>query len=141
MASPSDTDNDTCHCRESVEPGSPTISALMFSAGVVGNVIALVLLEVHRRKEQRRERRERLSLFHVLRCVSIGCPYFYWRRVSRRCGFISIPVIYIICMLFCLLPFGGFGSYVQYCPGTWCFIDMKPSRAEHKLYAALYASM
>ncbi|KAL4656245.1 prostaglandin E2 receptor EP2 subtype [Arapaima gigas] len=196
----SDTDNDTCHCRESVEPGSPAISALMFSAGVVGNVIALVLLEVRRRKDQRRER---LSLFHVLvtalvltdlmgtclvsplvlasyarnltmigmsgsnavcqyfgfsmtffslatlsilfamaaeRCVSIGCPYFYGRHVSRRCGFVCIPTIYAACALFCLAPFAGFGAYVQYCPGTWCFIDMNPAQGADRLYALLYAS-
>ncbi|KAJ8411884.1 hypothetical protein AAFF_G00155220 [Aldrovandia affinis] len=196
-----DTINDTCHRRENIESGSPTLSALMFSAGVMGNVIALILLEIRRRKNQSRQR---LSLFHVLvtalvvtdlmgtclispivmssyatnltmvgmdrtrsvckyfgfsmtffslatlsillamaleRCFSIGCPYFYGRHITKRLGYISISFIYLICVVFCLLPFAGFGDYVQYCPGTWCFIDMNPHKLEDKVYANVYATV
>lgn len=196
-----DTDNDTCHHRKFIEPSSPTISALMFSAGVIGNVIALILLEIRRRKDLSRQRP---SLFHVLvtalvvtdlmgtclispvvmasyatnmtvttmgknssvckyfgvsmtffslatlsilfamaleRCFSIGCPYFYGRHITKRVGYVSIPFIYLICVVFCLLPFLGFGDYVQYCPGTWCFIDMNPHRLEDKVYANAYATL
>ncbi|XP_036398564.1 prostaglandin E2 receptor EP2 subtype-like [Megalops cyprinoides] len=193
--------SDTCHQREFIEPGSPTISALMFSAGVIGNVVALLLLEIRRRKDQSRQR---LSLFHVLvtalvvtdlmgtclisplvmasyatnmtmigmsgdltvckyfgfsmtffslatlsilfamaleRCFSIGYPYFYGRHITKRCGYVSIPFIYCVCIVFCLLPFLGFGDYVQYCPGTWCFIDMNPPQYHHKVYANVYATV
>ncbi|KAG9336716.1 hypothetical protein JZ751_003064 [Albula glossodonta] len=195
------TDNDTCHMRKDIEPGSPTISALMFSGGVIGNVVALILLEIRRRKDQSRQR---LSLFHVLvtalvvtdltgtclisplvmasyatnmtmmgmidgnylceyfgfsmtffslatlsilfamaleRCFSIGCPYFYGRHISKRLGYFSIPFIYLMCVVFCSMPFMGFGDYVQYCPGTWCFIDMNPSKLEDKVYANVYATV
>ncbi|KAJ8290239.1 hypothetical protein GJAV_G00010390 [Gymnothorax javanicus] len=194
-----DTDKDPCHHREFIGPSSPTISALMFSAGVIGNVIALILLEIRRRKDQTRQR-----LFHVLvttlvvtdlmgtclispvvmasyatnmtiismgesrsmcayfgvsmtffslatlsillamaleRCISIGCPYFYGRHITKRLGYISIPFIYLICVVFCLLPFAGFGDYVQYCPGTWCFIDMNPRKLEDRVYANAYATV
>lgn len=199
-------ENDTCHCRSSVETGSPLISAIMFSAGVIGNVIALVLLEVRRRKEQSRQR---LSLFRLLvttlvitdltgtclvsplvltsyainttligmtegnvtvtgavcqyfgfamtffslatlsilfamafeRCLSIGYPYFYGRYITRRCGYLTLPLIYLLCFIFCLMPFANFGMYVQYCPGTWCFIDMNPGKTKDRVYAEVYATV
>ncbi|XP_048842296.1 prostaglandin E2 receptor EP2 subtype-like [Brienomyrus brachyistius] len=48
--------------------GNPTVAGLMFSIGVVGNLIAFLLLEVHRRREQVRQRR---SLFHILVTVLV----------------------------------------------------------------------
>ncbi len=177
-----------------VSDGSPTTSAIMFSAGVLGNVVALILLEIRRRKQP-------TSLFQVLvtsliftdllgtfsvsplvltaylrnesligmcekglvcghfgyamtffsmvtlaillsmaveRWLSIGHPYCYEKRMSKRCGYITITLIYLLCALFSVSPFLGFGKYVQYCPGTWCFIDMHAS--EHKVFNMIYAS-
>uniref|UniRef100_A0A8C1XJT4 Prostaglandin E2 receptor EP2 subtype n=1 Tax=Cyprinus carpio TaxID=7962 RepID=A0A8C1XJT4_CYPCA len=195
------TENKSCNESLSVElNGGPTISAMMFAAGVLGNLVALVLLEFHRRKEKNRQRQ---SLFHFLvttlvvtdlmgtclisplvqiayitnttlvgmsetravceyfgfamtffslvtlsillataleRCLSIGYPYHYGRLVTKRCGYITIPCIYLICFLFCLMPFAGFGKYVQYCPGTWCFIAMNPEGMEDRVYANVYAT-
>ncbi|XP_056624565.1 LOW QUALITY PROTEIN: prostaglandin E receptor 2a (subtype EP2) [Triplophysa dalaica] len=178
----------------------PAISAMMFAAGLIGNLVALVLLECRRRKERHRQRQ---SLFHLLvttlvvtdllgtclvsplvqtayftntslvglsegrevcdyfaftmtflslstlsillamaleRCLSIGYPYFYGRRVTKRCGYITIPSIYLVCFTFCLMPFAGFGEYVQYCPGTWCFIAVNTDGNEDKAYAKVYAT-
>lgn len=185
------------------ENGGPTISAMMFAAGVLGNLVALILLEYRRRKEKNRRRQ---SLFHLLvttlvitdltgtclisplvqiayfknitlvglsespaapvcqyfgfamtffslgtlsilltmaleRSYSIGYPYHYGRHVTKRCGYITIPCIYLACFLFCLMPFAGFGKYEQYCPGTWCFIAMNPSEPEDKAYANVYATV
>lgn len=191
----------SCHYREINEPAKPTSSLLMFAAGVIGNVIALALLETRRRKERSRGRR---SLFRVLvtalvvtdlmgtcsvspvvlasyatnksviamgsngvvckyfgfsmtffslatlsilfamaleRCFSIGFPYVYERHFGSRCGFISVPSIYAICAIFCILPFVGLGNYVQYCPGTWCFIDMNPVGLLDMIYSNLYATV
>lgn len=194
--------NGTCNEMLRVERnGGPAISAFMFAAGVLGNLLALLLLEFRRRKERTRRRQ---SLFHFLvttlvvtdllgtcfvsplvqtahftnttlvglsgtravcnyfaftmtflslstlsillamaleRCLSIGYPYFYGRRVTKRCGYITIPSIYLFCFIFCLMPFAGFGKYVQYCPGTWCFIAMDPGGKEHRAYANVYATL
>ncbi|XP_043119291.1 prostaglandin E receptor 2a (subtype EP2) [Puntigrus tetrazona] len=192
------------NCTESLsveQNGGPAISAMMFAAGVLGNLIALVLLEFRRRKEKNRQRQ---SLFHLLvttlvisdlmgtclisplvqtayltnttlvglsetraaceyfgfamtffslatlsilftmaleRCLSIGYPYYYGRHVTKRCGYITIPCIYLVCFLFCLMPFAGFGKYVQYCPGTWCFIAMNPEGIEDRVYVNFYATV
>ncbi|XP_016086156.1 prostaglandin E2 receptor EP2 subtype-like [Sinocyclocheilus grahami] len=192
----SDPKNVSCHEQPTVSDGSPTISAIMFSAGVLGNVVALILLEIRRRKQP-------ASLFQVLvtslvftdllgtfsvsplvltaylrnesligmserrlvcghfgyamtffslvtlaillsmaveRWLSIGHPYCYEKRLSKRCGYITVALIYLFCALFSATPFFGFGKYVQYCPGTWCFIDMNPSEREHKVFNIIYAS-
>ncbi|TSK72187.1 Prostaglandin E2 receptor EP2 subtype [Bagarius yarrelli] len=75
------------------------------------------------------------------RYLSIGFPYLYGRRVSTRSGYVAIPCIYLLCALFCCMPFVGFGSYVQYCPGTWCFIDMNPTDRADRVFANTYATV
>ncbi|MGH0180731.1 UNVERIFIED_CONTAM: hypothetical protein FKN15_004888 [Acipenser sinensis] len=192
-----------CHNITSVPEGqSPVISAVMFTAGVVGNVIALCLLRIPQRKTKNKHR---VFLFHILvtclvvmdllgtclvspvvlasyslnrtlvnqnlecgalckyfaftmpfftlstmlilfamaveRLLSIGCPYFYQKHITKRLGYIAIPVTYVICLLFCLLPIMGFGEYVQYCPGTWSFIDMNASERTNRVYSLVFASV
>ncbi|XP_029376524.1 prostaglandin E receptor 2a (subtype EP2) isoform X2 [Echeneis naucrates] len=85
-----------------------------------------------------------LSLLFTMaleRCFAIGYPYRYSRHVTKKCAYITIPLLFLLCMSFCLLPFAGFGKYVQYCPGTWCFIDMNPVETEDRVYANLYATI
>lgn len=197
--------NDTCHDKPHIDASeSPLISAIMFAAGIFGNVAALVILEIRRRRDTRTAEGRRRSLFNILitslvvtdlagtclvsplvqlsyssnvtlmgmsttasvcnyfgvtmtffslatmsllftmaleRCFAIGYPYLYSRHVTKKCAYITIPVMFLLCTLFCLLPFAGFGSYVQYCPGTWCFIDMNPEAKEDRAYANLYATL
>ncbi|TKS66270.1 Prostaglandin E2 receptor EP2 subtype [Collichthys lucidus] len=198
---------DRCHTDLHISPGtSPVTSAIMFAAGVVGNVAALLILEVRRCRDARTGDRRCRSLFHILitslvvtdlagtclisplvqlsysrndtlvgmsssnenvckyfgctmtffslatmsllftmaleRCFAIGYPYLYNRYVTKKCAYITIPLVFVLCILFCLLPFVGFGAYVQYCPGTWCFIDMNPKgKDDDRAYANLYATV
>lgn len=199
-------EDDPCHRIKYIEPPtSPLISATMFAAGIFGNVAALVILEIRRRRELRSEGTWRRKLFHILitslvitdllgtclisplvqvayarntsmvgmsfnnksvcsyfgvsmtffslatlsllfsmaleRCFAIGYPYLYSQHVTKKCAYITIPVVFLLCMSFCLLPFAGFGKYVQYCPGTWCFIDMNPLQEDDRAYANLYATI
>lgn len=199
------TENDTCHFKTHIDPSeSPLISAIMFAAGIFGNVAALVILEIRRRRNNRAGGPRRRGLFHILivslvitdlagtclvspivqvayawnttmigmsptssvcsyfgvsmtffslatmlllfmtaleRCFAIGCPYLYSQHVTKKCAYITIPLVFFLCALFCLLPFAGFGKYVQYCPGTWCFIDMNPLQPEDGIYAIVYATV
>ncbi|XP_052047694.1 prostaglandin E2 receptor EP2 subtype isoform X2 [Apodemus sylvaticus] len=180
---------------------SPAISSVMFSAGVLGNLVALALLARRWRGDTgcSAGSRTSISLFHVLvtelvvtdllgtclispvvlasysrnqtlvalapesractyfaftmtffslatmlmlfamaleRYLSIGHPYFYRRHLSRRGGLAVLPAIYGVSLLFCSLPLLNYGEYVQYCPGTWCFI-----RHGRTAYLQLYATM
>ncbi|XP_024077308.1 prostaglandin E2 receptor EP2 subtype-like, partial [Terrapene carolina triunguis] len=195
------------HC-ETQEPlsaeESPAISAVMFSAGLLGNLSALALLA--RRRLGRRGRP--LSLFHVLvtvlvltdllgtclvspvvlasygrnrtlvalaedrrlclyfgfamsffglatmlvlfamaleRCLALGQPYLYERFVRRRSALLlALLALYAFAAAFCALPRLGFGATVQYCPGTWCFIQMRAAQGAagwDAAYSLLYATL
>uniref|UniRef100_A0A3Q0SFU0 Prostaglandin E receptor 2a (subtype EP2) n=1 Tax=Amphilophus citrinellus TaxID=61819 RepID=A0A3Q0SFU0_AMPCI len=184
---------------------TPLISAIMFAAGIIGNVAALVILEIRRRRNMRTGSTSHHGLFHILikslvitdltgtclitplvqvsyarnqtlvgmstgtwsfcwyfgvsmtffslatmlllfttaleRCFAITYPYLYNRHVTKKCAYIAILLVFLLSTLFCLLPFAGFGEYVQYCPGTWCFIHMSPETPVNRVYAILYATI
>nr|XP_047922235.1 prostaglandin D2 receptor isoform X1 [Anser cygnoides] len=185
------TGREPCERGEALVAGArPLVSALMFSAGLLGNLLALGLLLRCRRPPRARPP----SLFHVLvlalvvtdllgtcsvspfvlasyhrnltltalargghiclyfgfamsffglatmlilfamaleRCLALGRPYFYERFLSPRTGSVALPAIYTFAAAFCSLPLVGFGRYVQYCPGTWCFIQMYLDDGRH----------
>ncbi|XP_004415872.1 prostaglandin E2 receptor EP2 subtype [Callorhinus ursinus] len=191
-----------CRSLEWLRSGeSPAISSVMFSAGVLGNLIALALLARRWLGDAGRSagRGNSISLFHVLvtelvftdllgtclispvvlasyarnqtlvalapkrractyfafamtffslatmlmlfamaleRYLAIGHPYFYQRWVTRRGGLAVLPAIYTVSLLFCSLPLLDSKQYVQYCPGTWCFIQ-----PEETTYLQLYATV
>ncbi|GAA6218587.1 prostaglandin E2 receptor EP2 subtype-like [Lates japonicus] len=192
----SSTVHSKCRQSTSVEYGQPIISAVMFAAGVVGNIVALVLLRVRRKRTSP-------SLYQVLvtallmtdllgsisvspvvlsayaqnktlvgmgaknalcryfgfnmtflslstlailcvmaleRYLSIGHPYFYERHLSERCSYIPIALIYLGSIIFCVPPFLNVGEYVQYCPGTWCFLEMRSNDLASNVHIGLYAS-
>ncbi|KAK1889005.1 Prostaglandin E2 receptor EP2 subtype [Dissostichus eleginoides] len=85
-----------------------------------------------------------LSIVNVIaleRYLSIGQPYFYERHLSKLRGYITVALIYLGSILFCIAPFLGFGDYVQYCPGTWCFLEMSHKKeGKDQVYIGLYAS-
>uniref|UniRef100_A0A8D2LHH1 Prostaglandin I2 receptor n=1 Tax=Varanus komodoensis TaxID=61221 RepID=A0A8D2LHH1_VARKO len=178
--------------------GNPSMSAFMFAAGVVGNLLALAILGIHRK-----ELRTKSSSFCILvtglaitdllgtcvvspvvfvaysrnatlvgmaggrhwlcdlfafsmmyfslaallilgamaveRCLALSCPYFYSQHSVRRWVKLSLPTIFTASALFCLLPFLGVGRFKQYCPGTWCFVEMDIGPAEQRSGAAAFS--
>ncbi|XP_032337928.1 prostaglandin D2 receptor isoform X1 [Camelus ferus] len=80
----------------------------------------------------------------ALECwLSLGHPFFYRRHITPRRGALVAPVVGAFCLAFCALPFAGFGKFVQYCPGTWCFIQMVHEERSLSVlsYSVLYASL
>ncbi|XP_006894425.1 PREDICTED: prostaglandin D2 receptor [Elephantulus edwardii] len=196
-----------CHNTTSVEKGnSATMSGLLFSTGLVGNLLALGLLA--RSGLGLHPPRPPPSVFYVLVCgltvtdllgkcllssivlaayaqnrsltalvpgsgsalchtfaffmtffglasvlqllamalecwLSLGHPFFYRRHITLRRGALVAPVVSAFCLAFCALPFAGFGEFVQYCPGTWCFIQMVHEEGSLSVlgYSVLYATL
>ncbi|XP_067411230.1 prostaglandin E2 receptor EP2 subtype [Emydura macquarii macquarii] len=200
-----------CEVQLELEPAeNPAISAVMFSAGLLGNLTALALLLARRRRRRRGGRP--LSLFYLLvtalvltdllgtclvspvvlaaygrrrtlvalaegrrlclyfafamsffglatllvlfamaleRCLALARPYLYERLVRRRSALLALAALYAFAAAFCALPLLGFGRYAQYCPGTWCFIQMRLGRTAagdgdgdgDATYSLLYASL
>ncbi|XP_004681926.2 PREDICTED: prostaglandin D2 receptor [Condylura cristata] len=80
----------------------------------------------------------------ALECwLSLGHPFFYRRHVTRRRGVLVAPIVGTFSLVFCALPFAGFGNFVQYCPGTWCFLQMVHEERSLSVlgYSVLYASL
>ncbi|XP_074141226.1 prostaglandin D2 receptor [Sminthopsis crassicaudata] len=75
--------------------------------------------------------------------LSLGYPFFYRRHVTLPRGALVTPAMGVFCLFFCSLPLVGFGKYVQYCPGTWCFIQMaSEQRSLSEVgYSILYATL
>ncbi|XP_043930266.1 prostaglandin D2 receptor-like [Protopterus annectens] len=75
-------------------------------------------------------------------CLSLGYPYFYQRHITKRKGLLCFTAVYLFCLIFSSLPLLGFGQNVQYCPGTWCFIQMTSDSSKNVFsYAVLYATL
>ncbi|XP_022076611.2 prostacyclin receptor [Acanthochromis polyacanthus] len=175
--------NELCHNTTRIvgRDGKPSTSIIMFLSAVVGNLLALFILGVHRK-----EHRSRSSVFCILvtglaltdllgtcllsppvficyahnmsllslgneelcnlfgfamsffglaptlilcamaveRCLAISHPYFYSVHIRQSFAKFTLFFIYLFSLAFCLLPYSGYGKFRQYCPGTWCFIDM-----------------
>ncbi|XP_004454137.1 prostaglandin D2 receptor [Dasypus novemcinctus] len=80
----------------------------------------------------------------ALECwLSLEHPFFYRRHITLRRGALVAPSVGVFCLAFCALPFAGFGQFVQYCPGTWCFIRMVHREGSPSVlgYSVLYASL
>ncbi|XP_056139982.1 prostacyclin receptor [Lampris incognitus] len=86
-----------------------------------------------------------LCAMAVERCLAISHPYLYSKYVRRSFAKVALLLIYLFTSAFCLLPFLGFGRHRQYCPGTWCFIDMKADGEEDDgwllAFSLLYSSL
>uniref|UniRef100_A0ABM5FC61 Prostaglandin E2 receptor EP2 subtype n=1 Tax=Pogona vitticeps TaxID=103695 RepID=A0ABM5FC61_9SAUR len=95
-----------------------------------------------------------LGAMALERSLALGAPYLYARLLgARRCApallaAAVLPALAVLAAAFCALPLLGFGRYVQYCPGTWCFIEMR-SAAQARgsgppgalAFSLLYASL
>ncbi|XP_029373737.1 prostacyclin receptor [Echeneis naucrates] len=71
-----------------------------------------------------------LCAMAVERCLAISHPYFYSVHIRRSFAKFTLFFIYLFSLVFCLLPFSGYGRFRQYCPGTWCFIDMDATEVD-----------
>ncbi|GCB73509.1 hypothetical protein scyTo_0002588 [Scyliorhinus torazame] len=164
------------------QDGRVVVSTLLFTTGLIGNIIALVILGKHRQHS-----RQQVSAFYVLvtglvltdlfgKCLispmvfasyatnrtltalaknntlcdyfsfsmsffglasmcilfamalecwlSISHPFFYQQQFTKRRVVLIFPAVYTCSLLVCSMPLMGFGKIKQYCPGTWCFLDM-----------------
>ncbi|CAJ1065415.1 prostacyclin receptor [Xyrichtys novacula] len=86
-----------------------------------------------------------LCAMAVERCLAISHPYFYSVHIRRSFAKFTLFFIYLFSLLFCLLPYTGYGKFRQYCPGTWCFIDMDATGDEKanlvRAFSVSYSSL
>ncbi|XP_078089314.1 prostaglandin D2 receptor-like isoform X2 [Mustelus asterias] len=82
-----------------------------------------------------------ILLAMALECwLSISHPFFCQEHFTKRRVVLLFPAVYTCCLLFCSMPLMGFGRNKQYCPGTWCFLNMA-SEEGILSFSVLYASL
>lgn len=59
----------------------------------------------------------------VERVLALTFPYFHERVLTRNKIYLTILSCFTFVILFCCLPFVGFGSYAHQFPGSWCFLN------------------
>ncbi|XP_028921134.1 prostacyclin receptor [Ornithorhynchus anatinus] len=78
----------------------------------------------------------------VERYLALSRPYLYAQHDPRRWARLALPAAYTFCAAFCSLPFAGVGRHMQYCPGSWCFIQMEtPDDAAARAFSLAYAGL
>uniref|UniRef100_A0A8C3RRZ8 Prostaglandin I2 receptor n=1 Tax=Chelydra serpentina TaxID=8475 RepID=A0A8C3RRZ8_CHESE len=82
-----------------------------------------------------------LCAMAVERCLAISHPYFYSQRNGRGWAKLALPAVYAFSALFCCLPFLGVGQHKQYCPGTWCFVEMASAQPGAGAFSLTYATL
>lgn len=80
-----------------------------------------------------------LCAMAVERCLAISHPYLYSKYIRRSFAKVALVFIYIFSSVFCLLPFLGYGRHRQYCPGTWCFIDMDVDKGKDENWVLAFS--
>lgn len=75
--------------------------------------------------------------------LALAYPFMYQRRMTNKVGLVVPVVSCIFSLAFCFLPFLGIGKFVQYCPGSWCFIEMtvRSSAPKDRIYSMLYGTV
>lgn len=176
-------------------------SSLLFSAGLLGNIIALFILWQHKLRS-----RKKTSVFYILvtgltltnlmgKClvspmvsaaysknqtlvemaadrtlcdvfsfcmiffglapmlillamaldcwIALANPFFYHTYITKKFALVVPAIVYVFSGVFCSMPFFGIGKFEQYCPGTWCFIQMTVEGSEPKVlaYSLLYGTV
>ncbi|XP_078264055.1 prostaglandin E receptor 4 (subtype EP4) c [Rhinoraja longicauda] len=165
-------------------------SATMFAVGVVGNLIAIVVLCVSKREQKE-------TTFYTLVCglavtdllgtcctspvviatylthqwpggqplchffsfsmlffgsagmtimcamsieryLAINHAFFYGRYIDKGLARLALMGIYLLNLVFCIMPFFGLGSNARHFPGTWCFLDWRANSTVGATYSYMY---
>uniref|UniRef100_A0A8C5PVA5 G-protein coupled receptors family 1 profile domain-containing protein n=1 Tax=Leptobrachium leishanense TaxID=445787 RepID=A0A8C5PVA5_9ANUR len=133
----------------------------MFVFGVVGNLIAIVVL-CKSRKEQKETtfytrvygpvtiatyvqnrwpKGDQLIIcaMSIERYLAINHAYFYNHFEDKKLAGLTLCAIYASNVLFCTLPSMGLGKTTYLYPQTWCFIDWRTNRSTYAAYSYMCA--
>ncbi|KAG9481105.1 hypothetical protein GDO78_010384 [Eleutherodactylus coqui] len=176
-------------------------STLLFSAGLLGNIIAIFILWQHKLRS-----RKKTSVFYILvtgltvtnlmgKClvspmvsaayaknqtlvemaedrtlcnvfsffmiffglapmlillamaldcwIALANPFFYHTHITKKFAMLVPVIVYIFSAAFCSMPFFGIGKFEQYCPGTWCFLQLTVEGSQPSVlaYSLLYGTL
>lgn len=75
----------------------------------------------------------------IERVIALRFPYYHERALTKRRVIIMILSCWGFVLIFCCMPFVGFGSYAHQFPGSWCFLNFHRESTSDEAYAYTYA--
>ncbi|XP_069127700.1 prostaglandin E2 receptor EP4 subtype-like [Argopecten irradians] len=77
----------------------------------------------------------------IERFLAIKYAFIHSQRCTYGCARIILITLWIVVLLFGVLPLFGIGSYTVQYPCTWCFLDFHSNNPIANSYGYLYASV
>ncbi|XP_060082196.1 prostaglandin E2 receptor EP4 subtype-like [Ylistrum balloti] len=77
----------------------------------------------------------------IERFLAIKYPLIHSQRCNYGCARIILITLWIVVLLFGVLPLFGVGTYTVQYPCTWCFLDFHSNNPIANSYGYLYASV
>uniref|UniRef100_A0A3P8RYD7 Prostaglandin E2 receptor EP3 subtype n=1 Tax=Amphiprion percula TaxID=161767 RepID=A0A3P8RYD7_AMPPE len=77
------------------------------------------------------------SAMALERAMAITNPHWYSNHMKTSITKQTLVLIWVLVLLFALLPVAGVGKYTQQWPGTWCFISTGDSHTPGNLFFAV----
>lgn len=75
----------------------------------------------------------------IERVIALRFPYYHERSVTKKKVVGVTLACWAFVLIFCCMPFLGFGSYAHQFPGSWCFLNFHRESISDEAYAYTYA--
>ncbi|XP_048395327.2 prostaglandin E receptor 4 (subtype EP4) c [Stegostoma tigrinum] len=79
-----------------------------------------------------------LCTMSIERYLAINHAFFYSQYIDKALARLTLLGVYLLNLVFCILPFFGLGSNVRHFPGTWCFLDWRSDSTVAASYTYIY---
>ncbi|XP_043556022.1 prostaglandin E receptor 4 (subtype EP4) c [Chiloscyllium plagiosum] len=79
-----------------------------------------------------------LCTMSIERYLAINHAFFYSQYIDKALARLALMGVYLLNLVFCILPFFGLGNNVRHFPGTWCFLDWRSNSTVSASYTYIY---
>ncbi|XP_048449997.1 prostaglandin E receptor 4 (subtype EP4) c, partial [Rhincodon typus] len=79
-----------------------------------------------------------LCTMSIERYLAINHAFFYSQYIDKALARLTLLGVYLLNLVFCILPSFGLGSNVRHFPGTWCFLDWRSNSTVSASYTYIY---
>ncbi|TNM87949.1 hypothetical protein fugu_006170 [Takifugu bimaculatus] len=81
------------------------------------------------------------SAMAIERVLAVTNPHWYSNHMKTRVTKQTLAVVWLLVLLFALLPTMGVGKYTRQWPGTWCFISTGDGEVLGNGFATIFAAL
>lgn len=81
------------------------------------------------------------SAMAIERALAVTNPHWYSNHMKTSVTKQTLAVVWLLVLLFALLPIIGVGKYTRQWPGTWCFISTGDGEVLGNVFATTFAAL